>query len=291
MKWRRVLAEDEGGNRLLREKLSSEKPQSASDALRVIGRVLGSVYERWGKLQKLDPGDQGFADPAAEEIRQLLLLLAEAGEAQSVAKNKGNGFWAASPNPLLKKSHEIESVLVKYRELVPRRAMAVVENPLVRDTAIHIRGNPKKLGPIVPRGFYKLFAEDCEATAVKEGSGRAELAQWITHAGNPLTARVIANRIWGWHFGQHLVETPSDFGTRSAAPTHPQLLDYLAATLRDGGWSLKDLHRQIMHLGHLPAAEPCASGGDGHRPGQSMLLAEESPPVGIRTDARCNAGR
>ena len=242
----RVLAEDEGGNRLLHEKLVSEKPQSASAALRVIGRVLGSVYERWEKLQKLDPGDQGFADPAAEEIRQLLLLLAEAGEAQSV-EEQGQWFLGREPESLLKKSHEIESVLVKYRELVPRRAMAVVENPLVRDTAIHIRGNPKKLGPVVPRGFYELFAEDCEVTAVKEGSGRAELARWITHAGNPLTARVIANRIWGWHFGQHLVETPSDFGTRSAAPTHPQLLDYLAATLRDGGWSLKDLHRQIMH--------------------------------------------
>ncbi|MBA4065761.1 MAG: hypothetical protein C0501_18985 [Isosphaera sp.] len=75
---------------------------------------------------------------------------------------------------------------------------------------------------------------------------RAALATWVTAADNPLTARVIANRVWQWHFGAGLVRTPNDLGTQGEAPTHPELLDWLASELRDHGWSLKHLHRVIM---------------------------------------------
>ena len=80
----------------------------------------------------------------------------------------------------------------------------------------------------------------------EHGSGRLELAKAIVHPGNPLTARVIVNRVWGWHFTKALVRTPSDFGVRSLPPTHPELLDYLATFLRENGWSVKELHRLIM---------------------------------------------
>ena len=240
-----VLAGKAQGNRLLREKLVEGKPKSIDEAVRLLGRSLVDVHERWGKLQELDPGDQGFADSEAEEIRQLLVSVTQACEGLG-AQEQVDWFLGRTPNSLREASQEIESLLVQYRDLVPRRAMAVVDNPIARDTAIHIRGNPKKRGPTTSRGFYQLLADDCQTEPVREGSGRKKLAGWITHDGNPLTARVIANRVWGWHFGQHLVETPSDFGTRSAEPTHPELLDYLAATLRDGGWSLKELHRKIM---------------------------------------------
>src|SRR5207245_6994282 len=79
-----------------------------------------------------------------------------------------------------------------------------------------------------------------------EGSGRLELARAIVSKSNPLTARVLVNRVWLHHFGAGLVHTPSDFGLRSDPPTHPELLDYLAATFMENGWSIKQLHRLIM---------------------------------------------
>jgi hypothetical protein len=75
---------------------------------------------------------------------------------------------------------------------------------------------------------------------------RAALAQWLTAPENPLTARVLVNRVWGWHFGQGLVRTPNDFGAQGEPPTHPDLLDWLARDFMDHGWSLKHLHRRIL---------------------------------------------
>ena len=78
------------------------------------------------------------------------------------------------------------------------------------------------------------------------GSGRLELAKWITRSSNPLTARVFVNRVWQWHFGSGLVDTASDFGSRGSLPSHPKLLDWLTSEFVNSGWSLKSLHRLIM---------------------------------------------
>src|SRR5207249_10664632 len=81
---------------------------------------------------------------------------------------------------------------------------------------------------------------------ITQGSGRRELAAWIASRENPLTARVIVNRVWQWHFGEGLVRTPNNFGLRTEPPTPPALLDWLAAQFVEDGWSLKALHRRIM---------------------------------------------
>ena len=89
---------------------------------------------------------------------------------------------------------------------------------------VFIRGNPGRPGKAVPRQFLKVLAGP-DRTPFQKGSGRLELAQAIVDPSNPLTARVLVNRVWHWHFGQGLVTTPSDFGLRSDPPTHPELLD------------------------------------------------------------------
>lgn len=113
-----------------------------------------------------------------------------------------------------------------------------------RDMPVLKAGNYASPGAIVPRGFPAVFAKG-DAT-FKQGSGRLELANRIFTDSEGLTARVIVNRVWGWHFGRGLVNTPSDFGTQGEKPSHPELLDDLAARFIAHGWSLKWLNKEIM---------------------------------------------
>jgi len=110
---------------------------------------------------------------------------------------------------------------------------------------IHLKGDPKNLGPEVPRGFLQALGGQ-RVPPDESGSGRRQLAEWLTDPANPLTVRVIVNRVWLHHFGRGLVRTPDDFGTRGEAPTHPELLDYLSQRLIANGWSLKALHRLLL---------------------------------------------
>ncbi len=114
-----------------------------------------------------------------------------------------------------------------------------------RDAHVFVRGNHKKLGKKVPRRFPVLLAGDRQP-AIVEGSGRLQLADWLTRPEHPLTARVMVNRIWQHHFGEGIVRTPNNFGERGERPTHPELLDYLAHQFVESGWSVKAMHRLIM---------------------------------------------
>ena len=113
------------------------------------------------------------------------------------------------------------------------------------DAQIHIRGRYDRLGELVPRHFPRIIAGDNQPP-ITQGSGRLELAQWITRPDNPLIARVIVNRIWLHHFGQGLVRTPGNFGMAGEPPTHPELLDFLAARFIESGWSIKAMHRLLV---------------------------------------------
>ena len=111
------------------------------------------------------------------------------------------------------------------------------------DIALHIRGSPTNLGEAVPRGFLTVLSEE-GAEPYTEGSGRLPLAEAI--AGHPITARVIVNRVWRWHMGTGIVDTPSNFGLMGERPANPELLEYLTSRFVDGGMSIKQLHRDIM---------------------------------------------
>jgi hypothetical protein len=116
------------------------------------------------------------------------------------------------------------------------------------DLPVHIRGSHLNLAQEPePRGFLKVIDHLVEPPPIgPDVSGRLELAKWITHSEHPLTSRVLVNRVWRWHFGRGLVSTPSNFGTTGSEPTHPELLDWLARRFVEGGWSIKDLHRDIL---------------------------------------------
>ena len=121
----------------------------------------------------------------------------------------------------------------------------VVADGEPRDLAIFERGNPESPGASAPRRFLRVLS-DGDPGPFTDGSGRRELAEAIASPKNPLTARVIVNRLWGMIFGRPLVSTPSNFGHSGAAPSHPELLDHLAARFVSSGWSIKSLIREMV---------------------------------------------
>jgi hypothetical protein len=142
----------------------------------------------------------------------------------------------------------------------------------LHDVKVHIRGRYDRLGELVQRGFPEVVRGKTPPKIVS-GSGRKELADWLTRLENPLTARVMVNRVWQYHFGEGIVRTPSNFGALGVPPTHPELLDHLARTFVAEGWSLKTLHRRILLTAtyrQSAAADPkaLAADPDNHRWGR-----------------------
>ncbi|WP_299466608.1 PSD1 and planctomycete cytochrome C domain-containing protein [uncultured Gimesia sp.] len=113
------------------------------------------------------------------------------------------------------------------------------------DVKIHLRGNETKLGEVAVRRNLEILGSD--RLPPESGSGRLQLAEWLTAEGNPLFARVMVNRIWQQHFGRGLVGSENDFGNRGELPTHPELLDWLATRFKQSGWSIKAMHRLMMN--------------------------------------------
>lgn len=152
---------------------------------------------------------------------------------------------------------------VDYTEGAQEGGTPNTEHEGIRDARIHKRGSYTQLGDAVPRGFPAVLVRDDAASPAITGSGRLQLADWVASADNPLTARVMVNRIWQHHFGDGIVRTPGNFGKQGAAPTHPELLDYLAAEFVKSGWSVKAMHRLMMLSStYRQACTPSAPGID-----------------------------
>ena len=142
---------------------------------------------------------------------------------------------------LLRKEFE---QLEKSLPEAPAMASAVSDGIPV-DQKVFVRGDYHNPGEPVAKQFPIVLAGESQPP-VKKGSGRLEMAQWLTSADNPLPTRVMVNRIWQWHFGEALMRTPNNWGKMGEKPTHPELLDYLAKQFVANGWSIKSMHRQIM---------------------------------------------
>ena len=218
------------------------------------------ALEPWfAAVAALDADRVAAASTAIEQ--KLLKVAAEGPETKSLLS------WLVAPEGLLRKNDQValsaqgvvqrEALLAKrsalQKQLPPvEMALAAREGGVpatthagFQDVRVHVRGDYNRLGDLVPRGFPEILV-DSARPAITKGSGRVELARWITEKTNPLTSRVIANRIWLYHFGAALVRTPGDFGNQGSPPTHPLLLDWLARRLVATGWSIKALHRHIV---------------------------------------------
>ncbi len=216
--------------------------------------MFGEVEKKWEatmanfeaikKVNGGTPEPTALQDTATEDLRKMLY----AKNSPTYIDEQRIRQFIQRDNGVRNKINQLERAVneVKVRHPgSPARAHVLVDADKPRDSAILVKGNPGNKGPVVPRQFLE-FIEGEGRKPFKDGSGRLELAKEIASADNPLAARVIVNRVWLHHFGQGIVRTPDDFGTRSEPPTHPELLDYLASWLVENGWSLKKLHRLIM---------------------------------------------
>ncbi len=165
-----------------------------------------------------------------------------AAEAKRLADAKS--AFAIEPKVLAALAHREAEIAKQRGELTRVDTAYAVSEGKIGNAKLHLRGDPEKLGVEVPRRWLELLGG--QTVPMDGGSGRLQLAGWLTDPANPLTARVMANRVWQYHFGKGLVKTPNDYGTRGSPPTHPELLDWLAAQFVKGGWSVKALHRRIM---------------------------------------------
>jgi hypothetical protein len=152
-----------------------------------------------------------------------------------------SGIWREHLDTLQARIEKLQAALPpQYPFLVTIKDKSKPEN-----LRVYIRGDKENLGEEAPRRFLAILTEGPPAP-FKNGSGRLELAERIANPQNPLTARVMVNRIWQYHFGEGIVRTPSNFGKLGEPPSHPELLDYLAARLVENGWSIKRMHREVM---------------------------------------------
>jgi hypothetical protein len=144
--------------------------------------------------------------------------------------------------------HSAAVAIIKQAPPLPDLPLGRVLRPGKRhDAHIYLRGDFRQPGPVVECAYPGvLVKESITAPDQSDGRPRSALAEWLTQDEHPLTARVIVNRLWQWHFGRGLSSTPSDFGTMGAEPTHPELLDWLARRFVADGWSLKKMHRLLV---------------------------------------------
>jgi hypothetical protein len=227
------------------------------------------------------PADRAKLESAAASVKRMLVALdavmeqyRKAGKEtkgvmgsnadlyRAVTSSKGV-FWAAARGDPEAFKAGADAVLVKLIDEQSALKKKLAEPPAIahgfqeggtpeskyvgfNDARIQIRGRYDRLGDVVPRRFPGILVTGTQP-AISEGSGRLELANWIASPANPLTARVMANRIWQHHFGEGIVRTPNNYGKLGAPPTHPELLDWLALRLVEGNWSVKAMHRLVMN--------------------------------------------
>ena len=221
-------------------------PASLDDLAQRYAHLFADSQVSFQKLKATPAGKavKKLPDDAHEALRQ---VLADAKNGPFVLPEKTETFYSAEAVSKIKSIHDATVGLEKTRPTFGD-AMGATEGEHLASLRIHIRGNPQTLGEPVLKHFPAILSDaspSLEPLSEKQ-SGRLEFANWLTRARHPLTARVMVNRLWRWHFGSGIVNSPDNFGLLGEKPSHPELLDWLATDFVSHGWSMKHLHRQIM---------------------------------------------
>lgn len=248
------------------------------------------------------PADDADAAGSSEETGN------DAGEDEPRLTKKDETFldrvaeFEQAQSRLRDVQREIKQLGARQKALPPIDfALGVRDAKKIVDSPIHLRGERSKTGDIVPRGFLSCVNDiDTLSSPVtgdplpaidKSQSGRLQLAAWLAHPDNPLTPRVVVNRVWQHLFGRGLVESVDNFGTNGSSPSHPQLLDHLARPVRRGSRLVDQVtdsragpHADVPALQQLSRTEHC------RRPGKRIPLADEPQASRSRTTPRCDAG-
>jgi hypothetical protein len=223
-------------NILIAKAIVEAKASTMQDVARAYGKALVEASRQTG------------GDSVAQELREILYGADSPVLVPSGAMVDLEIFFDEGTRVELSKLQwEIDKWHIDAPGATPQ-AVVLEDRPRQENPRVFRRGNPMNRGEEVPRRFLEVIAGK-DRKPFTQRSGRLELAGCIVDRSNPLTARVMVNRVWTWHFGRGLVATTSDFGLRADPPTHPELLDWLAMRFMDEGWSLKKLHRMIMLSG------------------------------------------
>ncbi len=225
-------------------------PTSFREVCEKYGQLFAEIHQQWQQLQTgANATTNGSAsltlsDPAAEELRLFLYDKDSPCEIPNEHISSIEGLFDSNTcTELWKLQGEVDRWILQPGMEVPFTTL-MVDRTTDYPAQVFRRGNPAQKKDIVSRHMLTLFNPTSDP--FRTGSGRLELARAITDPNNQLTARVWVNRVWKQHFGAGLVRTPSDFGIRAEAPSHPLLLDWLASEFIKSGWSTKALHRWIL---------------------------------------------
>ncbi len=209
------------------------------------------AWSDWDRSDRSAAAVEALAARVEADPKLLEALIAPGGPLRPAVGDEGEAFPESVRLDLKARQAAVDR-LKGVTPPPPAVALSAVEGGVPRsvyegfhDARIQVRGDYRRLGPEVPRHVPEVIAGP-DAPKIERGSGRLELARWIASKDNPLTARVAVNRIWQGHFGSGLVRTPGNFGKLGEAPTHPELLDWLATRFISDDWSVKALHRLLM---------------------------------------------
>lgn len=250
---RAVLAQEANGQKInprLAEALQAKPPQNMTNVAQIYGELLVAVDKQWQEATKAakeagQPAPTALPDTADEALRQILHAADSPAAVPAGAMVDMEWFF---DEPTRVEVSKLQLEIDRWNITAagaPPHAVVLTERSAQKNPRVFRRGNPASKGDEVPRQYLQVIA-GAQRQPFANRSGRLEMAEAIASPNNPLTARVMVNRVWQQHFGVGLVKTPSDFGTRSEPPSHPELLDWLSARFMEEGWSLKKLHRQIL---------------------------------------------